>query len=75
MYFNVQILRALAAILVVLHHSLPHYLEMGGKSSLLGHIGQYGFVGVDIFFVISGFVIYKATIEKVKWTRNNGQLV
>lgn len=46
---DIQGLRALAVVLVVLYHSrfsIPHTLEFGG-----------GFVGVDVFFVISGFVV------------------
>lgn len=57
MLLNIQMLRALAALLVVLHHLGPHYEHAGGASELLISLAQWGFVGVDIFFVISGFVI------------------
>ena len=46
---DIQGLRAVAVLLVVLYHarfSIPQTLEIGG-----------GFVGVDVFFVISGFVV------------------
>lgn len=58
MLVNVQILRFVAALLVVLFHSAA-YLEANGQ--VLGPVfsfGHYaGFAGVDIFFVISGFIM------------------
>ena len=70
MIANIQLLRALAAILVFLHHVLAHYETMGGKLSWLISIGRWGFTGVDIFFVISGFVIAQTTMTKER-TRSN----
>lgn len=64
MFSNIQMMRAIAALLVVLHHSVPQYIAMNGTSSLIKHIAAWGFVGVDIFFVISGFVIAHTTINK-----------
>ena len=61
---NIQALRALAAIFVVLHHAFPHYLAMGGSFSWLVALGELGFAGVDIFFVISGFVVALTTLDK-----------
>jgi peptidoglycan/LPS O-acetylase OafA/YrhL len=46
---DIQGLRALAVILVVAYHaslSIPHVVDVSG-----------GFIGVDMFFVISGFVV------------------
>ncbi|MEO7549000.1 MAG: acyltransferase, partial [Ramlibacter sp.] len=57
MFRNIQLLRACAAILVVLHHFHNHYLAMGGSNRLLLAVMPYGFIGVDIFFVVSGFVM------------------
>jgi peptidoglycan/LPS O-acetylase OafA/YrhL len=51
---DIQGLRALAVILVVLYH-LPTHANLDG-----------GFVGVDIFFVISGFVVSRSIIERSK---------
>jgi len=61
---NIQILRAIAALLVVLHHALPHYEAMGGSLEPVKHIGAWGFTGVDIFFVISGYIMVYTTIDK-----------
>ena len=51
-----QCLRGIAAILVLLFHFAPQ-LERYGLSHILPGIGKWGFWGVDIFFVLSGFVI------------------
>ncbi len=54
---SIQYLRAIAAAIVVLSHA---------ANSLLGHTSHlinldYGAYGVDIFFVVSGFVMYYTT--------------
>ncbi len=61
---NIQMLRAIAALLVVFHHALPHYAVMGGEITLISSIGEWGFLGVDIFFVISGFIMAYTTFNK-----------
>ena len=56
-------LRAIAVVSVVLFHAFPEMIHGG-------------FVGVDIFFVISGFLISKIILEKRKlmpnrnWTKS-----
>jgi exopolysaccharide production protein ExoZ len=52
--FNIQILRAVAASLVVIYHLLPMVDDNYGT----GWGNQIGIFGVDIFFVISGFVMF-----------------
>ncbi|HKX55034.1 MAG TPA: acyltransferase, partial [Xanthomonadales bacterium] len=57
MLLNIQMLRALAALAVVLYHLGPHYRDAGGAFDALIRVSEWGFFGVDVFFVISGFVI------------------
>ncbi|MCW2271101.1 Acyltransferase family protein [compost metagenome] len=64
MLFSLQALRALAAWVVVCHHFMQIFFDFHAS----GPIGQFltdrGAVGVDIFFVISGMVIYLSTRDK-----------
>ena len=59
MFIWVQVLRGLAASLVVLHHYLASQIERGAE------VGRWlenvGASGVDIFFVISGFIMMMTT--------------
>lgn len=55
---NIQILRGVAAIWVVLYHALGLPLPGGVVNQVLAFIAASGYFGVDIFFVLSGFVIY-----------------
>jgi len=61
---NIQMLRAVAAVIVVMHHMLPHYQAMGESLSWIRFISEWGFIGVDIFFVISGFIMAYTTFGK-----------
>ncbi len=53
--YPIQYLRAFAAIWVMLFH----YSASQQSTSILQQFFQYGYVGVDIFFLISGFIICK----------------
>lgn len=57
---NLQALRAYAATLVLFHHSQRFYTDMGGSFGWFESIGRWGFTGVDIFFVLSGYVIARS---------------
>lgn len=61
---SIQALRALAAWLVVFHHyfQIVHNSQVTGPVSKALHM--YGAIGVDLFFIISGFVIYLSVAGK-----------
>ena len=64
MIMNIQFLRAIAAVLVVLYH-LSQYFERSDGVLQNFHFlfNQFGYAGVDIFFVISGYVLWVSSRE------------
>ncbi|MCB9772231.1 MAG: acyltransferase [Candidatus Omnitrophica bacterium] len=61
--------RAIAIIWVMLNHALaftPDLQHMGLVGKFIGRIGEIGFFGVDIFFVISGFLITGLLIDDLQ---------
>ena len=61
---SIQYLRGLAAMMVVYHHSVRKVLEIN-PDSMIPYSG-FGNAGVDIFFVISGFIMWVTTISKTQ---------
>jgi peptidoglycan/LPS O-acetylase OafA/YrhL len=55
---GIQVLRAIAALMVVLHHSLEESLAAVQPFKILDWLISFGAAGVDIFFVISGFIMF-----------------
>ena len=58
-------LRALAIVLVVLHH---YVLFVSGRSTF-GWLGDIGWVGVDLFFALSGYLIGNQIFTAQRSTR------
>ncbi len=58
---SVQVLRGLAVLLVLLRHILVMESKYGRGEVLLGDFFKIGDAGVDLFFVISGFVMVTVT--------------
>lgn len=54
---TLQALRAVSALLVVVYHLVHAEAVHGGGVTLLGGPAHFGFAGVDVFFVISGFIM------------------
>jgi peptidoglycan/LPS O-acetylase OafA/YrhL len=52
--FGLDVLRSLAILQVLLGHGMSIYLGQAAKAPLEGF---YGFLGVELFFVLSGFLV------------------
>jgi exopolysaccharide production protein ExoZ len=60
----VQALRGIAALMVLFFHMLPHW-ELNPVLALSSSITRWGFAGVDIFFALSGFVVYRSARRSI----------
>ena len=58
---NIQALRGIAAVSVVAFHLIPIEAKYGSGESILPNFFEFGMFGVDLFFVISGFVMASLT--------------
>jgi exopolysaccharide production protein ExoZ len=65
-YSNVELLRFIAALGVVVYHSLGTMKQNNFDQLLPEDIYEVGAAGVDLFFVISGFVIYLGYLRNPK---------
>ncbi|OFX00452.1 MAG: hypothetical protein A3E78_16230 [Alphaproteobacteria bacterium RIFCSPHIGHO2_12_FULL_63_12] len=54
---NIQALRGVAALMVLIAHIVGAEGDYGGNGAILPHFLYMGVVGVDLFFLISGFVM------------------
>jgi peptidoglycan/LPS O-acetylase OafA/YrhL len=54
---GIEVARGVAATLVILYHA-SRQIDAAFQTPVLKAIFQFGHAGVDLFFVISGFVIY-----------------
>lgn len=61
---NLQILRAFAAINVVMYHVIGTSIAYGFEPNQLNLLKGWGASGVDVFFVLSGFVMLHSQLQK-----------
>jgi exopolysaccharide production protein ExoZ len=54
---NVQALRGVAAVMVVLVHTAALEAKFGVRTPVVREFAWFGFAGVDLFFALSGFLI------------------
>ncbi len=62
-FYGLDHLRALAIILVFLFH---YYILSGGQPGWLPDVASFGWTGVDLFFVLSGFLISFQLFTQIK---------
>lgn len=67
---SVQVLRGFAAWVVVYHHFMQVFFDFQYSTALGGLFALHGRIGVDLFFMISGFVMYH-TIKHKNYTARN----
>jgi len=67
---NVELLRIIAMIVIIIHHYMYHGLLKTEFYNINYYIANIlsigGALGVDIFFIISGYYIYKSKITARK---------
>ncbi|TLI63276.1 acyltransferase [Escherichia sp. E1130] len=61
---SIQILRGLAALSVVLFHYRFYLVPDGADRTIPDQLFGWGAIGVDLFFVISGFIMVYVTHDK-----------
>ena len=65
--YQIDLFRFIAAVCVVLYHYLFRGWAADNMSDLsfnkIGHFFKYGYLGVNLFFIISGFVIILSNID------------
>lgn len=61
---NIQSLRAIAAWAVVYYHYAHHFYDLKPVSTMLKIVSFYGNFGVDLFFVISGLIMYYSASQR-----------
>jgi len=72
---SLDLLRGLAALAVVFFHFTHGNPDFLSKTNILYRAGRYGFLGVDVFFVISGFVIPYAMYRGMYRFKNFGKFL
>ena len=70
---ELDVLRGIAIILVLFRHSLsgPYYYQMGFLQPIAAPLVRVGWSGVDLFFVLSGFLVGGRLLQEI---RKNGLL-
>lgn len=63
---SIQAMRGLAALLVVLFHCRVYLNGVYNQGNLGDILFSFGYLGVDLFFIISGFIITYATFNEAQ---------
>lgn len=63
---SIQILHGVAALMIVAHHFMQRFYNFEDSNMVGNFFSNHGSFGVDIFFVISGFIMAMIIIESQK---------
>lgn len=74
-FYSIQFLRGGAALIVVLHHFMQVFYDFERTNPVGNFLSDFGGWGVDVFFVISGFIMVfiattkERTLKSFAWNR------
>ncbi len=71
---HIQVLRGIAALMVVVSHLLI-IEQKYSADQVLGDWASYGMAGVDLFFVISGFIMVYVMWDKPRGVKASGEFL
>lgn len=63
-FHSIQYLRGVAALMVVFTHLKEDFNGAFGIADIGSRLFSHGIFGVDLFFIISGFIIHQSTLKK-----------
>ena len=72
---SIQVLRGIAALSVVMFHFRSFLVPDGADRSYPDALFGWGAIGVDLFFVISGFIMHYVTSDKSYGVRTSVQFI
>lgn len=72
---NIQALRGVAALMVLAAHVKEAEIDYGGGGTILPHFLYMGVVGVDLFFLISGFVMTHVALSGSRGREAAGRFI
>ncbi|WP_439887000.1 acyltransferase family protein [Pseudomonas sp. MBLB4123] len=72
---DIELLRGIAVLFVVIHHANANLISWTtpALARFYGHFG--GWVGVDLFFAISGYVIARDLVPRLQGQRDSGAML
>jgi len=64
-YYELDLMRFIAAFIILLYHyTYSTFLVLGAPAFGIEKVTRYGYLGVDIFFMISGYVVLMSSMHK-----------
>ncbi|RXK55721.1 acyltransferase [Oleiharenicola lentus] len=66
-YYGIDVLRGVAALLILFRH-VPRPEEVGWLADTVRFVSAVGWIGVDLFFVVSGFLISRILFREIDQT-------